>query len=135
MSSPKWFVFLGLILSGCASVSSSVREMVDLRSIHEGMSRQEVKNVLGEKVTTGYDLTNQKKDTVTAIILKNPHRQENLKIDGKTYQIEYYFTSIKKQDGILTNDELTPLVFENDRLIGQGWTFLNRLKKKISPPA
>ena len=130
MSFPKWFVFLGLILSGCASVSPPVREMVDLRLMQEGMSRQEVKTLLGDKAVTGYDLTNQKKDTIIPIIFKNPYREETLKIADKTYEIAYYFTSIKKQDGMISNDELTPLVFENNRLIGRGWAFLNVLKKE-----
>ena len=104
--------------------------MVDLRSIHEGMSPQEVKTLLGDKVVTGYDLTNTKKEISIPIILTNPYREEILKTGNKTYEVAYYFTSIKKQDGIITDDELTPLVFENNRLIGHGWEFLGRLKRE-----
>ena len=130
MFAKKWTICLALMLSGCAVTSPVVREMVSLRPLHEGMSRQDVQARLTEKVTTGYDLT-EKKDAVIPIVLKNPYREETLKIANKTYQIDYYFTSIKKQDGMISNDELTPLVFENDRLIGQGWAFLDQLKKKI----
>ena len=110
--------------------SPTVREMVNLHSIHNGMSPQEVKAVLNDKVVTGYDLVNSKKQIFTPITLKNPYREETLKSGDKTYEVAYYFTSIKKQDGMITDDELTPLVFENSRLIGQGWTFLNALKKE-----
>ena len=126
----KGFLFYLMILSGCAAVSPPVREMVDLRSIQEGMSPQEVRTRLEDKALTGYDLANPKKETITPIIFKNPYREEILKIGDKAYEIMYYFTSIKKQDGMITDDELTPLVFADNRLIGQDWGFLNRLKKE-----
>ena len=126
----KGTLFYLMILSGCATTSATVREMVDLHSIHDGMSLPEVKTRLGDKVVTGYDLVNPKKQIFTPITLKNPYREETFKNGDKTYEIAYYFTSIKKQDGMITDDELTPLVFENNRLIGQGWTFLDALKKE-----
>ena len=126
----KGALFYLMILSGCATTSPTVREMVNLHSIHNGMSPQEVKTLLGDKVATGYDLVNPQKQSFTPITFKNPYREETLKNGDKTYEIAYYFTSIKKQDGMITNDELTPLVFENNRLIGQGWTFLDVLKKE-----
>ena len=124
-----FLLFYLMILSGCATVSTSVREMVDLHSIHEGMSPQEVKTLLRDKAVTGYDLASPKK-AIIPITLRNPYREEILKTGDKTYEIVYYFTSIKKQDGVITDDELTPLVFENKRLIGQGWGFWDRLKKE-----
>ena len=126
----KGIIFYLMILSGCATTSVLVREMVDLRSIHEGMSTQEVKTQLGDKVVTGYDLTHPKNGNAISIVLKNPYRKEILKNGEKNYEIAYYFTSIKKQDGMISDDELTPLVFENNRLIGQGWMFLSVLKKE-----
>ncbi len=127
----KGILFYLMMLSGCAVTTSPfVREMVDLRSIHEGMAPQEVKTLLGDKVVTGYDLTNPKKEITTPIILTNPYREEIFKTGDKIYMVEYYFTSIKKQDGMITNDELTPLVFQNNRLIGHGWEFWGRLKKE-----
>ena len=126
----KGIVFYLMILSGCTTTSATVREMVNLHSIHNGMSPQEVKTLLGDKVVTGYDLVNPKKQVFTPITLKNPYREETLKNGEKTYEVAYYFTSIKKQDGMITDDELTPLVFENSRLIGQGWMFLDALKKE-----
>lgn len=126
----KWVIFFLILLSGCTVTTSPfVREMVDLRSIHEGMSAEEVKALLRDKVVTGYDLTDPKKSS-TPIVLRNPYREETIKTENKIYEIAYYFTSIKKQDGMITNDELTPLVFENNRLIGQGWEFWGRLKKE-----
>ena len=121
------------MLSGCAVTTSPlVRQMVDLRSIQAGMFSSEVKTLLGDKVVTGYDLTDPKKEAGTPIIITNPYREKTFKTGDKIYTVAYYFTSIKKQDGRITEDELTPLVFENNRLIGHGREFWARLKKERS---
>lgn len=126
------FLYL-LVFCGCAVTTSSfVRQMVDLRSIREGMTSAEVKTLLGDKVVTGYDLTDPRKKLGTPIIITNPYREKTFKTADKVYTVSYYFTSIKKQDGRITEDELTPLVFENNRLIGQGREFWVRLKKEQS---
>ena len=56
------------------------------------------------------------------------------------YFVLYYFTQIVKPDGLLSEDELTPLIFEaktssqnissQDPLIGKGQDFVFRLKNQ-----
>ncbi|MCJ7555009.1 MAG: DUF3192 domain-containing protein [Ignavibacteriaceae bacterium] len=46
-------------------------------------------------------------------------------IDDKIFEVWYYYTDMKAYDGAITDDELTPVVFENDKLIGWGQSFLN----------
>lgn len=36
-------------------------------------------------------------------------------------------------DGAVSEDELTPLVFEKDVLVGNGWNFLNQLRNNPGP--
>ncbi|MCK5179660.1 MAG: DUF3192 domain-containing protein, partial [Candidatus Omnitrophica bacterium] len=36
-----------------------------------------------------------------------------------------------KADGIVTDDELTPLVFQENQLIGKGRSFLSELKDRL----
>jgi hypothetical protein len=50
--------------------------------------------------------------------------------DGKSYQVLYYHTDLKQRDDKITDDELTPLVFENGKLIGWGYPFLDQ---KVPP--
>jgi len=57
--------------------------------------------------------------------ISNPYKSEILQGDKKTFEVLYYYTDLKKQDGAITNDELTPLIFDEDKLIGWGWSFLN----------
>ncbi len=134
-----FFVSFSLIVGGCATKPSSLgRPMIDIHTIQVGMSHQEVKKILGDKVVTGYEIANPavpaggSSDQLSQskpITLKNPFRVEIYRTDDKVCEVAFYFTTLKQQDGVITDDELTPLVFANDRLIGRGWQFYKNFKK------
>ena len=105
---------LGLI--GCASLSG-VRTMnrENLLKLSIGLTKQKVLNVMGTKSF----------ETYTDGRINNPYRSEILSSkEGKTFEVLYYYTDIKRTDDAITDDELTPLVFDNGKLIGWGWSFL-----------
>ncbi|WP_395344552.1 DUF3192 domain-containing protein [Ningiella sp. W23] len=52
---------------------------------------------------------------------------EALKQGDKEYQLLWYRTQHRENDGITTKDECTPLVFMNNELIGWGETALSHL--------
>ncbi len=107
------------------------REMThDGSAIQIGMSQNDVKQIMGERVIIGYEKSKEKADQFVPITLQNPYRSEVLKSHGTTYEIFFYFTYLKHADGVITDDELTPLVFENNKLIGKGWKFLEDLKNQ-----
>jgi hypothetical protein len=54
----------------------------------------------------------------------NPYKSETLTIGGETYKIVYYYTQTKDNDGSVSDDELTPLVFKQDEFLGAGYRFL-----------
>ena len=56
-----------------------------------------------------------------------PDFSESVRIDGDDYQVLYYRTQRVKGDGLTTKDECTPLVFEDQQLIGSGQLALDRL--------
>lgn len=63
--------------------------------------------------------------------IDNPYRAENLTgKDGKNYEVLYYYTDLKQRDDRITDDELTPLVFHDGKLIGWGYSFLDQ---KVPP--
>ena len=132
---PAWIIVVlcaAGLLTGCAVYSKNIREMTDTRQVQVGMSKEEVKIVLGDRVVTGYERKDPSSHEFTAITLKNPYRVEILKRGDTTCEAYFYITSIKRQDGVITDDELTPFVFEQDRLIGKGWSFLNDWVKEHS---
>ena len=59
--------------------------------------------------------------------LKTPDFTELLKKDDAVYQILFYATHSIHSDGKTTKDECTPLVFKNDKLIGEGDSIYNSL--------
>ncbi len=60
--------------------------------------------------------------------LQTPNFTELLKEDGNVYQVIFYATHSIHSDGKMTKDECTPLVFENDKLIGIGDTIYLSLR-------
>jgi len=56
--------------------------------------------------------------------INNPYKTEFLTVNDKQYDVIYYYTDVRKADGAITDDELTPLIFEDGKLIGWGWSFL-----------
>jgi hypothetical protein len=71
--------------------------------------------------------------------VNSPYKSEILQGEGKTFEVLYYYTDVKSviytaNPATITDDELTPLVFDNGKLIGWGASFLdsNIKKYKIS---
>jgi len=57
--------------------------------------------------------------------ISNPFRIETLEGKDSVLEVLYYYTDLQKEDGAITDDELTPLVLRNDRLVGWGRSSLN----------
>lgn len=109
-------LLLCLGLGGCASLSG-VRTMnrENLLKLSIGMSKQEALNVMGTRSFA----------TLEEGRINNPYRSEILSNkEGKIFEVLYYCTDEKRIDGAITDDELTPLIFDNGKLIGWGWSFL-----------
>jgi hypothetical protein len=64
-------------------------------------------------------------------IISNPYSRD-LKLDtgGVSIEILWYYTDIKSKDGGIRKDELTPLIFENNKLIGMGWGYYEDYAKR-----
>jgi hypothetical protein len=126
-----FLVLLTFILSGCAARSPSlIKGDQIIGQIPLGFSSKEVKNVLGQGVVIGYKRAGEDTKEFVPITLKNPYRIDILKTaDRRTFEVVFYLTRIKHADGRITDDELVPFIFEDDRLVGKGWNFLERLKK------
>jgi len=131
----RFYNLLGLLflISGCATVSlQDVTSMnrQNLLRLSVGMTKNEVLNVMGAETKTAkvalHQYGNWAETPVENIIINNPYRNEILKSkDDKVFEVIYYVTDVRKSDNNISDDELTPLVFDNGKLIGWGWSFLN----------
>jgi hypothetical protein len=83
------------------------------------MSSNDVNTVMKEGVLVTY----------RRIRLSNPWRSESflLRDDGNTaVAILYYVTEHQRRWRTAEDHELTPVVLENDKVIGWGWSYLRR---------
>jgi len=84
-----------------------------------GMSSREVATVMGEGELVTY----------RRIRLSNPWRSESflLRDGGKTrVAILYYVTEPQRRWRTAEDRELTPVVLEDDEVVGWGWSYLRR---------
>ena len=64
-------------------------------------------------------------------VMKRPYRSETLILsNGKRLELLYYHTDLKTPDGAVTDDELTPVVLIEDKVIGWGWILVRRFKEE-----
>jgi hypothetical protein len=83
---------------------------VRLDELRPGMSEGEVRDVLRDGSW----------DTGTTPIA-NPHRRESFPLpEGRRAEVLYYYTETLEEDGLVSEDELTPLYFEDGALVGWG---------------
>ena len=113
----KSFLILILTLAGCASpYQKTVNEYVlAAQKIDIGMDKQRVIEILSPSQKT---LTNTGK--------KQPDRYVK---DGINVDI-IYFRSGWQPDGLTTDDEFTPYIFHNEKLVAIGWITLNGAKSQ-----
>ena len=134
------FVFVCSMMLGCAMTSEEVtegsdlpqmtRRFISLRQVRMGMTRQEVASVLAFPIITGYELRDSNAEQYQPLTSQNPHRTETFDKAGHSYNIEYYLAGIEHQDDQIEDDELVPLVFKDDTLVGMGWDFVKKLKSE-----
>lgn len=117
-----------MIISGCYSLGNldklRMYNRQNLMKLHIGMTKEEALEIMGAQTATDYFYSQR----VTAT---NPYRSEILQGKDKTLEVIYYYTD-KKQASFhpmsgmmgIADDELTPLVFDEGKLIGWGWSFL-----------
>ncbi len=100
-----------LVSGGCACTPWGVirRNVENSRKLRVGMTKAQVLEIMGE-----------------------PIRDEKF----CEPDIWYYYNDMVWGDGLVTEDECLPLIFENGKLIGWGNDFRidHRLKRKNAPP-
>ena len=89
-----------------------------------GMPKSEVEKAMGRNSDSGNEVYGAK--FVGSIKVSNPYKSEILRGKGDDiFEVWYYYTDLKRNDGAITDDELSPVVFEGGKVIGWGQGFLN----------
>ena len=105
------------LLTGCSGLlldNFRTTNRENLSRITIGMTREQVSQVMG--IRSAYTLDGT---------VNNPYRTAAFTANNKQYDIVYYYTDLKRADGAITDDELTPIVFEDGKVIGWGQEMLS----------
>ena len=150
----RHFVLLALLwLAGCATAGNfreSNRRNLD--RLVRGMDRQAVLGVMGigeQRQFAGSETDGPFRiapDTMGVMsvripiggkrpVLYNPHRGELYNADDSSWEVFFYYTRVAHNDGMVTEDELTPIVLRDDVLIGWGWSFWAQQVRASAIPA
>lgn len=121
---------LCILMAGCASPLDKVRKnnRKGLLKLSAGMTKEQALKVMGKAGGGGF---------FGEPAVKSPYKSETLRSNGKTFEMFYYYTDINSRihisnPGTIRDKDLTPLVFENDILIGWGNTFVKTLTSQDS---
>lgn len=127
---------LAAMLMGCESVpvqdnlsvqtGSLTRRFISLSQLRKGLSRAETASVLGKEVVIGYELVDQAAEQYKPVTIPNPQRRETITKGSRAYDVDFYVLGIKTADDRISDDEMVPIVFYQDQLIGVGWEFLDQ---------
>tara|TARA_E500000178_G_C16724689_1_gene618763 strand:- start:148 stop:642 length:495 start_codon:yes stop_codon:yes gene_type:complete len=110
-------LFGSALLYGCETTGVSYQ---DVQYSISGSQQAQSQISLGDDRYTVVNLLNARQSSLTAEWLRPADQYMK---DGKTMYIHYQRTS-HVSDGRNTDDEFTPYVFENNKLVAIGWAHL-----------
>jgi len=118
----KFILASVLVLFGCSNIYLDTSDLLRARNteglakLTAGLGKVTVMEMMGTEPSKGVFMW-----------IDDPYRNETLTgKDGKSYEVLYYYTELKQRDDRITDDELTPLVFHDGKLIGWGYPFLDQ---------
>jgi len=123
MKKAFFLVLIILFLCGCVSVNQTRMATVardnngKLARLSAGMTKDQAMAAMGT-------------DTVRArccfwtVKINNPYKTEILEGQGLKFEVLYYYANVQDWDCGVDESDLTPLVFQDGKLIGWGESFL-----------
>jgi len=124
---------LCLLLCGCSTMQVSRLTEVNRKNLARlslDMDKDRALAVMGKSHSI-YHCDRGVSKQANDVIVDNPYRTEKMQLSGRTLEIIYYVTDFKNDNCMIDNEELTPLVFENSKLIGWGNIFLSKIASDI----
>ena len=135
---PALCAALALVATSCASAAGfRERNRGNLDLLVPGMTREAVIEVMGTESAraTGTEAAGVavEEDSLSVSriqiplgaspALQNPHRTATFEAGGHAWEVFFYYTHLVRDDGLVTDDELTPVVLRDGTLVGHGWEF------------
>ena len=112
----RWIVVLAAALAACSTLYLDTADLLrdankqNLKKLSVGMDQSTAIEIMGTEPSKGIFMW-----------IDNPYRRETVTgKDGRQYEVLYYYTDMKQRDDKITDDELTPVVFADGKLVGFG---------------
>jgi len=96
---------------------TAARGQQNINKVELGMTKVQVQNIMGTK--SHYYARSHRGTT----IITHPSKREMFVHNSTTHEVLYYYTKYARGDAALT-----PIILVNDKVIGWGWVYLNKLK-------
>jgi hypothetical protein len=129
------------LATGCSSLMDNLfidplemlrnSNQAKIAQLKAGTSRGEVEKAVMGSDSAGGAIFDALRGRLQHLAVKNPMREERLNAgDGAPIEVLYYYTDLKQRDDRITDDELTPLVFRDGKLVGKGHDYLRAQSPK-----
>ncbi len=100
----------------------------NIAKLENGLTSDEVKEIMGVPVVVNIPKVGKMK--ALHQLFKQPEYINVYKNNPKLIvDILWYFSTPKDQNGFISKSECTPLIFENDVLVGKGWEFFKTYRR------
>ena len=115
-------ILFQLLLVSCGPTLEMIQSTnrSNLNKISLGMTKSEVLNIMCTITISSCE----------GLYMNSPYRSETTNHNGIDFEIHFFFTDTKKSDNSITDDELTPVVYLNGKVVGYGWSYLKENIKK-----
>ena len=101
-----------------------------IAEIKHGLNQAEVMDIMGAEIIVKIPKVGRKKPLKQ--LFKQPEfSNEFNRNPTKKIKILWYFSTPKDQNGIISKRECTPVIIENDSVVGKGWPFFNNYRKTV----
>ena len=99
-----------------------------ISKINNGLNKLEVKEIMGPSIVVNVPKVGKMKPLNK--MFKQPiYLNEYKSNPEKMINIFWYFSTPRDQDGNISKKECTPVIFENDSVVGYGWDFFNNYRR------
>ena len=104
------------------------QQTVKIEKLHTGLNSTEVREIMGSTFILNIPESGEMKELNQ--LLKQPEFVNKYKSNPKLLvDVLWYFSTPKDQNGFISKSECTPVVFENDSLVGKGWPFFQTYRR------
>ena len=121
-------ITLAITLTGCVSSLERTRTQnrENLLKLSVGMTKQQALEIMGTKTAGG---------RFGETRVNNPYKNEIIQPAATQYEVLYYYTDLDSaiysaNPSFITDKDLTPLLFDDGKLIGWGKEFLRSKQTK-----